>query len=110
MTEAGIIQLVKEIIGPVSTMLTVVAVALIQRRASKRRDKKLDDIKNDVNGNHTEALTTISTLKDEVVRLQQPGTTTPYGIPDASTPVTLSAGIPTTVERASMRNVEDSTP
>lgn len=58
---------------------------------------KLSDIGGKVDGRYTALEEEIRAYRLEIIRLQQVGTTTPYGIPDKTNPVTLGGiGVPTT--------------
>lgn len=83
-------------------VLTIIVTAWLQRRAAAderaKADAKLDTIVQHVNGGLSAVKEVADKFAAEVIRLQTPGATTPYGEPSAAHPVTLSAGIPTVLK------------
>ncbi len=58
--------------------------------------KRLGSVEGKVDGRFTALEEKVEQYQTEIIRLQQPGTTTPYGIPTEAEPVKFSAGIPMT--------------
>lgn len=61
--------------------------------------RKLHEVAKGVDGGLNAVKSVADKLSTEIVRLQEKGTSTPYGVPSASSPVTLSAGVPTVLKK-----------
>ena len=103
-----VVQLIISSAGFLATATIALFGWLISRNTSATKDK-LGEVAANVDGNLSDVKDNLAQVKQiadafaaEVVRLQEKGTTTPYGAPSTENPVTLSAGLPVT--QGSSRN------
>lgn len=103
MSELVKVALIAGLCTAVPAVLTTLVTWWTSRGTLKKVEVKVDgrfeEQKRTFESRFDEQAREIALYRAEVVRLQQPGATTPYGQPSAAIPVTLTAGEPQTEKK-----------